>query len=64
MGYYEPATVYQYDVVILETSLYSVAQSKLIWSGSTETFSPVDIKKETAGFADIIIGALRKQRVI
>jgi hypothetical protein len=63
-GYYEPATVYQYDVVTLETSLYSVPQSKLVWSGTTETFSPVDVKKETAGFADIVIGALRKQGVI
>jgi hypothetical protein len=63
-GYYEPATVYQYDVVTLETSLYSVPQSKLVWSGTTETFSPVDVKKETAGFADIVIGALRKQAVI
>jgi hypothetical protein len=64
MGYYEPPTVYQYDVVTLETSLYNVPQSKLVWSGTTETFSPADVKKETAGFADIIIGALRKQGVI
>jgi hypothetical protein len=64
MGYYEPPTVYQYDVVTAETSLYSPPQSKLVWSGTTETFSPRDVKKETAGFADLIIGALRKQGII
>jgi hypothetical protein len=64
MGYYEPPTVYQYDVVTAETSLYSPPQSTLVWSGTTETFSPKDVKKETAEFAEIIIGALRKSRII
>ena len=64
MGYYEPATVYQYDVLTLETSLYSPKQSKLVWSGTTETFDPSDVKQETAGFADLIIGTLRKEKII
>jgi hypothetical protein len=63
-GYYEPPTVYQYDVVTLETSLYNTQQSKLVWSGTTETFAPADVKEETAGLAQIIIAALRKQGVI
>jgi hypothetical protein len=64
MGYYDPPTVYQYDVVIAETSLYSPPQSRLVWSGTTETFAPSDVKKETAGFAEVIIGALRKEHII
>ena len=63
-GYYEMPTVYQYDVVTIETTLFSPAQSKLVWSGTTETFAPTDVKKETARYADTIIGALRKQGVI
>jgi hypothetical protein len=63
-GYYEPATVYQYDVLTLETSLYSPQQSKLVWSGTTQTFDPSDVKQETAGFADLIIGTLRKEKII
>jgi hypothetical protein len=63
-GYYEPATVYQYDVLTLETSLYSPKQSKLVWSGTTETFDPTDVKQETAAFADLIIGTLRKEKII
>jgi hypothetical protein len=64
MGYYEPAAVYQYDVVIAETSLYSPPHSRLLWSGTTETFAPADVKKETAGFAEVIIGALRGEGII
>jgi hypothetical protein len=64
IGYYEPPMVYQYDVVTAETSLYSPPQSKLVWSGTTETFSPQDVKKETRGFAKVIIEALRKEGVL
>jgi len=64
VGYYEPPTVYQYDVVTAETSLYSPPQSKLVWSGTTETFSPKDVKRETTGFSKIIIEALRKQGIV
>jgi hypothetical protein len=35
-----------------------------VWSGTTETFSPQDVKKETRGFAKVIIDALRKQGVL
>jgi hypothetical protein len=64
VGYYEPPMVYQYDVVTSETSLYSPPQSRLVWSGTTETFSPRDVKKETQGFAKVIIGALREQGIV
>jgi hypothetical protein len=63
-GYYEPQTVYQYNVVTLETTLFSPPLSKVVWSGTTEAFAPTDVKRETAGFAQMIIGALRKQGII
>jgi hypothetical protein len=64
VGYYDPPMVYQYDVVTAETSVYSPGEAQVVWSGITETFAPRDVKKETAGFARIIIGALKKQGVI
>jgi hypothetical protein len=60
IGYYEPPSVYTYDVVTVDTSLYSPPQSKLLWSGITETFAPTDVKKSTAEYAKVIIGALRQ----
>ena len=64
VGYYEPPTVYQYDVVTADTSVYGVNAGTLLWSGTTETFSPTDVAKETRGFAKIIIDALKKSGVI
>jgi len=64
VGYYEPPAVYQYDVVTAETSVYHIGKGELVWSGITETFAPQDVRKETQGFAKIIIGALKKQGVI
>lgn len=64
VGYYEPPTVYQYDVVTADTSVYGVNAGTLLWSGTTQTFSPQDVAKETPGFAKIIIGALKQAGVI
>jgi hypothetical protein len=64
VGYYEPPTVYQYDVVTAETSVYGLNAGELLWSGTTETFAPEDVAKETRGFAKIIIGALRKAGIV
>ena len=64
VGYYEPPTVYQYDVVTADTSVYSVNAGELLWSGTTETFSPTDVAKDSRGFAKIIIDAMKKAGVI
>jgi hypothetical protein len=64
MGYYEPPTVYQYDVVTADTSVYSVNAGKLLWSGTTQTLDPSNVAKETRGFAKIIIAALQKAGII
>jgi hypothetical protein len=56
--------VYQYDVVTAETSVYGINAGELLWSGTTETFAPQDVRKETRGFAKVIIEALKKQGII
>jgi len=64
IGYYEPPTVYQYDVVTLETSLYDIDAQRLLWAGTTETFSPSNVRKDTRDLAKLIIDALKQQRLI
>lgn len=63
-GYYEPATVTQTVTLVLETRLYAVDDSTLLWSGTTDTFQPSDVQKDVAGFAEVIIAALKKQALI
>jgi hypothetical protein len=64
VGFYEPPQVYSYDVVTAETNLFDARSDTLIWSGTTETFSPRDIRKDTRDFATVIINALVANKLI
>jgi hypothetical protein len=59
-----PPTPYQYDVVVVETSLWQTRDGTLVWSATTQTTDPGELRKEIAGYADIIIGALRERGLI
>ena len=63
-GYYDPPVMSQTDTVVVETSLFGVNESKLLWSGTTQTFAPSGIKENMPGFAKVIIGALKKDKFI
>jgi hypothetical protein len=63
-GYYDPPMATQTDTLVLETSLYGVDQSHLLWSGTTQTFAPSNLKQEMPGFAKVVIGALQKHKLI
>lgn len=63
LGYYEPATVYQYDVFVSETSLYDVPKNQLIWSGTVETV-PQSIDKDIARYVDAVIEALKRKNLL
>jgi hypothetical protein len=56
--------VYQYDIVTAEVNLFDVRTNKLVWGGTTETFNPSDVRRESAGFADVIISALAKRGLV
>jgi hypothetical protein len=61
---YAPPQAIDYDIVALETNLWSPRQGELIWSGITESFAPSDVRHATREFADVIIKALREQKLI
>ena len=63
-GFYDPPMVTQTDTLVLETNLYGVDESHLLWSGTTQTFAPTNIKQEMQGFAKVIIEALQKHKLI
>ena len=63
-GYYDPPMVTQTDTLVLETSLYGVDESHLLWSGTTQTFAPTNLKQEMPGFGKVVIGALQKHKLI
>lgn len=63
-GFYDPPMVTQTDTLVVETNLYGIDESHLLWSGTTQTFAPTSLKQEMPGFAKLIIGELQKHKLI
>jgi hypothetical protein len=63
-GFYEPAQVYTYEQVTAETNLFEAKGDLLIWSGTTQTFAPSDIKKDTKQFVSLIVKTLVDKKLI
>lgn len=62
--YYEPAQVYQYKIAVLETNLWDAKTRQLVWSGTTETFQPGELRKEVDEFSDLLIKTFRGRGLI
>lgn len=63
-GYYSafmvtPPMAQTYDVMTLETSLWKVPGESLVWSGTSETFAPRDLKDMAVGLAQEMVRTLR-----
>jgi hypothetical protein len=56
--------VMSYDVANVETSLFDVKTQRLVWAGTTQTFNPSTVAKETPGFADLIVRQLGARGLI
>jgi hypothetical protein len=56
--------VSQYDLAIVETTLYEVATGRVVWSANTQTLNPSSVQREAPGFADVIIGQLKARGLI
>jgi hypothetical protein len=64
VGFYEPPQVYAYDVVTSETTLFEAKNDRVIWSGTSETFAPQNVRKDTQEFVSIMAQALAAQGMI
>ncbi len=64
VGYYEPTTVQTTNYVIAETTLFRKDAPEPVWSATSRTVEPRDVRKATEGFAKIMIDELRKQGLI
>lgn len=61
---YAPPQAYDYNIVALETNLWGAQGGELVWSGTTESFAPSNVRQATQEFSDVIIKALREQSLI
>jgi hypothetical protein len=63
-GYYEPETLQATEYIIAETTLFRADAPEVVWSGTTRTEQPGDVRKATEGFAKVMIAAMRKKGLI
>jgi hypothetical protein len=59
-GWYAVPQVMQYQIAVVETTLFDVKSRRLVWSGTSETINPTSVQKDAPGFADLIVVALQK----
>lgn len=59
-SWYAAPQITQYDVAIVETSLFDAKTKRLVWSATSQTVDPASVQKEAPVFADTIIGALQR----
>lgn len=57
-GWYPVTQVQQYDVAVVETTLFDATTKRVVWTGVTETFSPRSVKQDAPGFADVVVKEL------
>jgi hypothetical protein len=55
---YSPEYLVDYDIVVLETNLYDVATSELVWAGLSETFDPNNVDEAIDSYAETMVRTL------
>lgn len=56
--YHDPAYVYRYEVVSLETNVYETREFRIVWTGTSETVDPESVETESAQLADELVDRL------
>ena len=59
-----PGYVVTDTIATVETRIYSVTQGKLLWSCTSQTFNPSDIRSNVADIAKAVGEELRKEKLI
>lgn len=62
--WYPVTEVHQYDVALVETSLFAADSKRVVWSGMTETYEPTSVAKSAPGFADVIVKTLQQRGLL
>ena len=59
-----PGMVVSDTIVSVQTNIYSVADGKMIWSGTTDLTNPSDARKAAGEVAKAVGNELRKEKLI
>ena len=61
---HQPPTVHRFQVVTLETNLWSVDEGQLVWSGLTQTTEGSNLNRDMDGLVKLITDALAREKLI
>ena len=56
--------VTQYDLAMVETTMFDTATGRVVWSANTQTLNPRTVETEAPGFSQLIIAQLTARGVI
>lgn len=63
-GWYPVTDVRQYDIAVVETSVFDTKTKRVVWAGVTETYEPTSVERDAPGFADVIAKALARAQLL
>ncbi len=63
-GWYPATELRQYDIAVVETTVFDAATRRVVWTGVTETYEPRSVRQDAPGFADVIVKALAARGVL
>jgi hypothetical protein len=63
-GWYAYPQVTQTQTAVVETTLFDVRSQRIVWSATSATMNPTSVQQDAPGFADVILGALRKDGLL
>jgi len=59
-----PPKPYGYGVYTLESSLWDAKDESLVWSSTSQTFQPYNVPTIAKELSDVVVKALRRQRLL
>lgn len=63
-GWQSVTTVTQYEVAVVETTLFSAGSGRVVWTGATDTFQPRSVAREAPAFSATIVRALQARGLL
>lgn len=63
-GWYPVTEVRQYDVAVVETTVFETATRRVVWSGVTETYSLRSVQQDAPAFSGVVVKALAERGLL
>jgi hypothetical protein len=63
-GWYPATEIRQYEIAIVETSVFAADTKRVVWNGMTETYEPTSVARDAPQFASVIVKAMQERGLL